>query len=177
MYNKNMRKKGLTFHFITLMLFCQPFLAISGTVSAISEAQTEAIVGHCETNRESLKSVQKVDSRVRVYLGSYYEKILSKFITQLNVRMVENNLSDMKLIENQAAVAAAREKFNEDFVVYQKGLEDLIMVDCAAEPERFYEELLKVREERAVVREDAMTVRERILEHVTLVKAMLKEGE
>ena len=166
-----MRKKRLIFYCITLVLICQ----VCSPVLAISGEQRDAIYDHCATIQEGLKSVQRTDARARVYLGSYYEKVLTKFITQLNLRLVENNISDAGLIENQAATAAAREKFNEDFVEYQKGLEGLIATDCKAEPERFYEELLVVREKRAAVKNDAAKVKKRILEHVSLVRKMLEK--
>ena len=63
-------------------------------VQAISEAQENAIVEHCSAIRSSLKDLQRADSRTRVYLGSYYDEILTNFITPLNMRLVENNLSN-----------------------------------------------------------------------------------
>lgn len=173
-----MRKTRLIFYCSILLMFCQYVFGIM-PVWAASQGQEDAIYDHCETIRESLKTVQKTDSRTRVYLGSYYEKILTKFIMQLNFRLVENSVADAGLTGSQTAVSTAREKFNEDYVEYQKGLENLIAVDCKAEPGRFYEELVAVRAKRATVRDDATAVRKAILEHVSLVREMLtkmKEG-
>lgn len=164
----NMRKKRLTFYCIILMFFCQ----CSTGVMAITEAQSEAIVEHCATIKDDLKKVQKEDARVRVYLGGYYETILSKFITPLNVRLVENNLSSAGLVENQNDFAASRTIFANDFINYQQGLEELVGMDCKEKPEEFYNKLVTVRQKRKTMVQDVLKMRSLISEHVKLVEGL-----
>lgn len=135
------------------------FLALVTTlmpvsVMAISETQEINIVSKCDTIKDNLRTVQHSDSRTRVYLGRYYETILTKFITPLNVRLVENNLFDNKLIDNQESFTKARNSFIADFIEYQKGLDDLIATDCKTEPEKFYNKLEMVRNKRRIVADD-----------------------
>lgn len=166
-----MKKKQISLYFIILMLFCQCLGGFSG-VSAISEEQEAAIVSRCSTIKEDLKIVQRNDSRARVYLGRYYETILSKFITPLNVRLVENNLSDNDLLVNQDTFVKTRGDFMEDFVNYQKELEGLIAVDCKNEPARFYDVLEKVRKKRKVVADEVKKLSALTTKQVRLVKAL-----
>lgn len=162
-----MKKKSLIFYFIILMLICQGV-----PVSAITEGQSAAIVDHCDTIREDLKKVQKEDARVRVYLGGYYETILTKFVTPLNVRLVENNLSSADLVENQNDFAAAKALFVNDFVTYQQGLEELVGMDCKKEPEKFYDNLRVVRQKRKVMTQDVLKIRSLISAHIRLVEGL-----
>lgn len=164
----NMRKKRLIFYCIILMFFCQ----CSTGAMAITEAQSEAIVEHCATIKDDLKKVQKEDARVRVYLGGYYETILSKFITPLNVRLVENNLSSAGLVENQNDFAASRTIFANDFINYQQGLEELVGMDCKEKPEEFYNKLVTVRQKRKTMVQDVLKMRSLISEHVKLVEGL-----
>lgn len=191
-----MKKRGMIFHCITFMVFCQRFLrnlCPSGVASKIktgvfillasllgqgvltlpgaaaSEGQEVAIKDHCEAIREDLGKVQKEDSRTRVYLGAYYEMVLTKMITPLNVKLVEGNLSNAGLVENQNNFAATKVNFADDFVNYQKELEGLIGMDCKAEPGKFYERLVKVREKRKVVEQDVLKLRRLISDNVKLV--------
>ena len=138
-------------------------------VSAVSEAQEVTVKENCDSIKEVLKNVQKDDSRTRVYLGAYYEAILSKFIVPLNVRLVENNLSNADLVENQNKFADARELFVSDFVGYQQDLEDLVDMDCKTKPKNFYEKLDNVRQKRKIVEQDTLKLRNLISEHVKLV--------
>ncbi|MBR2993777.1 hypothetical protein IKF43_00040 [Candidatus Saccharibacteria bacterium] len=163
-----MKKKSLIFYFIMLMLICQgvPW------ASAITEGQSAAIVDHCDTIREDLKKVQKEDARVRVYLGGYYETILTKFVTPLNVRLVENNLSSADLVENQNDFAAAKALFVNDFVTYQQGLEELVGMDCKKEPEKFYDNLRVVRQKRKVMTQDVLKIRSLTSAHIRLVEGL-----
>ena len=143
-------------------------------VQAISEAQENAIVEHCSAIRSSLKDLQRADSRTRVYLGSYYDEILTNFITPLNMRLVENNLSNADLVENQNKVADTKTLFTNDFVSYQRNLEELALMDCTDNPEGFYDKLVKVRQKRKIVEQDTLRMRSLISEHVKLAN-QLKE--
>ena len=161
-----MKKIGIVFYCIILMLFCQ----YGPGAVAITEAQSTAVKDNCSSIKEDLKSLQKADSRVRIYLGGYYETILAKFITPLNVRLVENNLSNASLVENQNNFAGGKMVFANDFVNYQQELELLINIDCKKEPESFYEKLKVVREKRKTMVQDVAKMRVLISTHVKLVK-------
>ena len=141
-------------------------------VSAISESQENAIKSHCEAIREDLKKVQKTDARTRVYLGGYYETILTKFVTPLNVRLVENNLSSADLVENQNKIAEAKTLFADDYVGYQQGLEELVLIDCKKEPGKFYDKLEKVRQKRKIVEQDTLKIRNLMSEHLRLANQL-----
>ena len=191
-----MRKKGLTFYCAILLTFCQDLLrksrllgvglkvqiaffallaSLGGrfcAVQAISPNQSAAIVEHCDTIKDELKKVQKEDARVRVYLGGYYETILTKFITPLNVRLVENNLSSAGLVENQNNFAGTKTLFTNDFIAYQQGLEELVGLDCRQEPEKFYDKLTTVRQKRKIMVQDVLKMRNLISEHVRLVEGL-----
>lgn len=163
-----MKKKRLIFYCITLVLFCQ----CSTGVMAITDEQSGAIVRRCDTIKDDLKKVQKEDARVRVYLGGHYETILSKFIMPLNVRLVENNLSNAGLVENQNDFAASKTIFANDFVNYQQGLEELVGIDCKEKPGEFYDKLVTVRQKRKTMVQDVLKMRSLISEHVKLVEGL-----
>ena len=140
----------------------------NGTQPKISEAGKQAIKERCDIIRDNLKSVQKTDSRTRVYLGAHYETILTKFVVPLNVRLVENCLSNAELVENQNGLTEARKLFADDFVNYQQGLEELVGMDCKTEPEKFYEQLEKVRSRRKTVEQDTLKIRNLVSKHLKL---------
>lgn len=160
----------LSFYCIILALICQPLV----NVAAITEEQSTAVSTHCTTIKDSLKNVQKNDSRARFYLGSYYEKILSKFMIPLNVRLVENNLSMVELIKNQNDLADSKATFVNDFIDYQRELETLVAMDCTAQPEEFYEQLVVVRGKRQTVAEDVQELRGLVTDHMAFI-VQLKE--
>lgn len=141
-------------------------------VLAITDSQKVTIVENCEAIRESLKTVQHQDSRTRVYLGRYYETVLSKYITPLNVRLVENNMFDSGLMDNQDSFSRTRNSFIIDFIEYQKELEDLVATDCKTEPENFYNKLVKVRERRKVVESDIVVLKDLMVTQLNLVKEL-----
>lgn len=139
---------------------------------AITESQETSIKEHCDAIKDDLKNVQRMDSRTRVYFGGIYETILSKYITPLNMRLVENNLSTAEFVENQNKFAEAKNAFANDFISYQKHLEELVAMDCKKEPADFYEKLEKVREKRKVVGQDVLKIRNLITGHIKLVSGL-----
>ena len=142
---------------------------LSAPAYAISETQEKAIQNHCDSIKEVLKNIQKDDSRTRVYLGAYYEAVISKFVTPLNVRLVENSLSSASLVENQNKLADTRSRFIDDFVSYQQSLEELILMDCHKDSQKFYDKLEKVRTSRKTVEQDTSKIRTLVTDHVKLV--------
>ena len=141
-----------------------------------TQAQIVVIQDRCDAIHEELKVLQRNDSRARVYLGRYYETILNRFITPLNVRLVENNLSSTSFINNQNDFNKARTNFMIDYVEYQKGLEDLVATDCKENPEQFYEKLVDVRTKRATVADDTARLRKLAGRHLDLVKELKVSG-
>lgn len=153
-------------------IVCLVMATMSLPAMALSETREAAIVDRCDTIRDDLRSLQRSDSKARVYLGRYYEVILTKFITPLNIRLVENNLLSTGFTNNQNDFNKARTNFVIDYVEYQKGLEELVSIDCKSEPERFYERLVTVREKRAVVAGDVAKLRKLAGTQLELVQAL-----
>lgn len=137
--------------------------------SPLTDAQRAHIVENCGEIRTKLKELQKADSRVRVHLGDTYDHILGNYVTPLNVRLVENNLSSAPLIENQNSLVDMRAIFTSDFISYQQKLEELTTMNCAATPENFYDTLTVVRARREIMQQDAMRLRGLVSEHIKLV--------
>ena len=163
-----MRKRSQIF-WVIVVLFLHVFVLGMPSAMAIDEKQSNAIAERCDTIKDDLKKVQKEDSRVRVYLGGYYETIVTKFIIPLNVRLVENNLSSAGLVENQNDFVEARTVFANDFISYQQALEELVGMDCKDNPGDFYDKLKMTRQKRKVMSQDVLKIRSLISEHTKLV--------
>lgn len=166
------RKKGLIFHCIILMLFCQVCVP---TADAVSEEKLQTISTHCEKIRESLRLVQREDSVVRTHLGPYYNTVLEKFMKPLNLRLVENNISEQRLFNNQQSFATTQNQFRDDYRAYQDALGDLVAMDCKNEPEKFYAKLEETREKRKVVATEVAKMRKLAGKQVTVLKEVLEK--
>lgn len=125
-------------------------LALAFPVEGLSEAQTTAISQNCAMMQQSLRQLQRVDSRTRTYLGTTYETILNKFIIPLNLRLVKNNLPTN--VQLQADFIADQNDFKNAYTDYMRELEGLIATDCRAHPEEFYSKLENVRGRRAYLK-------------------------
>lgn len=168
-YNKCMRMKYVFPFCVFLCGFC-----FMGSVSAITKVQETAISDHCDAIREDLKNVQRADARARVYIGGRYETILNKYVTPLNVWLVEQSLSKSNLIESQNQLSETKTKFANDYVDYQQGLEQLVAMDCKTQAPAFYDKLVRVRQKRKKVEQDVQKMSVLINDYKTRV-AGLKE--
>lgn len=127
---------------------------------------------NCGSIRNSLKLLQRSDSRARTYFGSIYETVSSKYLIPLNLRLVKNNISDISLIDLQSSIATDRSAFSTDFIAYSKSLEELIDLDCRLNPEDFYEKLVETRELRKTVASDMDKINESLVKSVKSVKKL-----
>ncbi len=136
-------------------LACSIFVAllISTPVEGLSEAERSAISQNCPTIKQTLEQLQKVDSRTRTYLGTTYETIANKFITPLNLRLVNNYRPTLSNI--QSDFMNAQNQFRDAYTEYMRELEGLIATDCQGDPEGFYQRLIATREKRAKLRSRA----------------------
>ena len=167
---------------ITVMVGLGPAIGVldvseqtRATAIELPDEKRAAIVDKCDSIKGNLVALQHDDSRVRVYLGRRYELLLSNYLTPLNVRLVENNLSTVGFIENQNTFVATRDNFMVDYIEYQKALEELVGADCAAEPVKFYDKLVAVRAKRKVVADDVEKLRRLTLNQVELVTKLMGE--
>lgn len=163
-------KKTLIVLVLATSLIASPVFADEKT--QISETKKKAIATNCESIKEKLNDLQHEDAKARVYLGRYYETIQSKFITPLNVRLVENTLSSDSFVTNQNKFNKQRSNYMVEFIESQKALDDLIATDCKNHPEEFYNKLEIAREKRKTVAADVEEIRSLIKEHVSLVKKL-----
>lgn len=125
-------------------------LAFATPAEGLTEEQAAAISQNCSAMQQSLRQLQKVDSRTRTYLGTTYESILNKFIIPLNLRLVKNNLPTN--VQLQADFIAGQNQFKSAYTDYMRELEGLIATECRSHPDEFYDKLEAVRERRATLK-------------------------
>lgn len=143
--------QGIVVIIAQIVLIVNVFFVPAVLAADISEEKEGRISMECASIKVSLKALQKVDSNMRVYLGSKYEIVLSNFMTNLNLRLVKNNLATENLTGLQTTYLSERERFKADFIGYSQALEVLIDTDCQNEPQKFYDQLEEVRVKRADV--------------------------
>ena len=169
-------KSKLCLALVVLFAFIPTVAFATDTKTAELSGETSArIADNCSSIRQNLKNLQRADSRARTYFGAIYETVSSKFLKPLNLRLVNNDLSNPNLSKLQSSFATERTNFSDDFVDYSKSLEDLIAIDCRLEPKQFYEKLLETREKRTSVAEDLKLWNSLMLDSVGHVKK-LKES-
>lgn len=145
------------------------------SVSAFAESEKKIDVATCAKVKESLVSLQHADSRTRVYLGRYYETILNKFIVPLNMRLVENNISEPTLVENQGQFKEVRQSFIDDYISYQKDLESLVGINCTENTNEFYAKLKDTKTKRQTVSQDVVRLRSLMKKHAETVTKLLEK--
>ena len=170
-----MKRRFLAVPIVLALVFSSTSLFAAETI--LTDEQTDNIIDNCTSIRDSLKRLQKEDSRTRVYLGQIYQHVISDYITPLNVRLVKNNLTNSALMDIQSSFTETREAFNRSFISYSQKLEKLVAINCKEKPEEFYEKLEDVREARKEVNDLATELQEIIRDHRSAVNSVMKSLE
>lgn len=153
-YNIYMKKYAL--------IFCLFTLALAFPVHAetkLSKEQSGAISQSCDSIKQSLRKLQRTDTKTRSYLGSIYEEFLTDFISPLSVRLVKNNLPSTSLTELHSSFLSGRQDFAKKFTLYEQSFEALLSSDCTKNPEEFYQKLQETRKARTTLEQSTEALR------------------
>lgn len=165
-----MKKVGIILALIALLFgFGAPEMAL-----AISDEQASVISQSCSTIKQSLKNIQKTDSRTRSYLGSIYQTLLTNYITPLNLSLVKNNQPSTTITSLYSDFLTARKDFGDKFTTYSQNYEELLNIDCKNNPEGFYNKLAEVRKERVTLDNSVKKIRT-LLSNFYTATSRLKE--
>lgn len=142
--------KALSRAFLCVLLAVAVTILFSTPTSGISQEQREAISQNCTTIKQTLGQLQRVDSRVRTYLGTTYETISSRFMIPLNIRLIKNNRAGFSNL--QSDFNSEQLRFRSMYTDYMRELETLVGINCQVSPDDFYKQLEVVRSKREELR-------------------------
>jgi len=154
---------------ILIVAFVASLTFAPSASAQISEEQAGVISMTCGSVQLQLKKLQKADSRVRVYLGSKFEFALTGLMTNLNLRLVKNNLASPPLASSQTTFSSERDYFKSTFTDYSKSLDTLIATNCRSNPYGFYDQLEATRAKRENVRQSFLRLKDVLNDHRTTV--------
>lgn len=144
-------KKFLNGIVLAAITFCLLITPAAHAVE-ITDETAGLISVTCGSIQLQLKNLQVTDSKMRVYLGAKYEFVLGNLITNLNLRLVKNNLVTDDLASLQSTFSSERDFFKYAFTDYSKALDNLIATDCKSDPYGFHKQLVATRTKREAVR-------------------------
>ena len=177
-YNIYMRKNCSVFIAIIaiVMFFVSSFsfATVFAEGAILDEDQLGAISQNCATIKQSLRALQRTDARTRAYLGSAYERVLSDFITPMDLRLINVNQPNASLTTIHSDIIESRQNFVRDYTVYSQKLEELITHDCQNDPQNFYHTLTDTREKRATLEKSTEKIRRLLGDHLAAVKKLEK---
>ena len=140
--------------------------------AALSEEKSGMVSQNCATIKQSLKSLQKTDARSRSYLGTIYETIITKFITPMNLRLIDNSQPNASLTDLHSTILAVRKDFVNEYTSYSQSFEELVSMNCKDNPENFYNKLVETRRKRAEVSSITTNLRNLFAEYLTIVRKL-----
>lgn len=118
---------------------------------ALSDEHRRIVVSQCSSAQTSLRQLHRSDASLRVNRGQLYEFIGSKLMARLNARLVTNRLDGGALVDLTAQYDRKLDDFRTSYRIYEEQLSALLRVDCAKDPEGFYDGVLATREKRTYV--------------------------
>lgn len=135
-------------------IFCLYFLTAPANAQ-VSEfptsEQLRKITDRCSEIKISLKRVHADDALLRVNQGQTYGIVSGKLMARLNSRAALNSLDTSTLVAATNLFKNDVETFRTSYQDYENSLSNLIGIDCASEPELFYQELSSTRQKRILV--------------------------
>ena len=138
----------------------------------LSKEQAGAISQSCDSIKQSLKKLQKADTKTRSYLGSSYEDFITDLISPLNLRLTRNNLPNTTLTTLHSELISKRQDFAQKFTLYEQSFETLLSADCQNNPEDFYQKLQETRKARNTLEQSVEAFRMLLEKHQNAVQTL-----
>ena len=138
----------------------------------LSKEQAGAISQSCDSIKQSLRKLQKTDTKTRSFLGGLYEDLLTDFISPLNLRLVKNNLPSTTLTELHSSFISKRQDFAKKFTLYEQSFETLLASDCQKDPTDFYNKLTETRKARTTLEQSTEALRMVLEKHQNAVQTL-----
>lgn len=117
----------------------------------ITQSQQELIVANCTEIKTTLNRLHSSDALLRVNTGQTYESILTKLMKRFNERAVLNNMISDELEVATVEFEKLLNIFRANYVVYEQRLSATIDINCATQPQAFYDSLAVSRENRRIL--------------------------
>lgn len=138
----------------------------------LSKEQSGAISQSCDSIKQSLKKLQKADTKTRSYLGGIYEDFITGLISPLNLRLTRNNLPNTALTTLHSDLIAKRQDFAQKFTLYEQSFENLLDANCQNSPEDFYQKLQETRKARNALEQSTEALRMLLEKHQNAVQTL-----
>ncbi|MBQ8991989.1 hypothetical protein IJ090_00960 [Candidatus Saccharibacteria bacterium] len=169
---KKIRTLILTSILLAVATFLPTRVYAEEAKSTLSKEQTGAISQSCDSIKQSLRKLQKTDTKTRSILGGLYEDIISDFIIPLNLRLVRNALPSTTLTELHSSLLSKRQDFAKKFTLYEQSFEALLDIDCQNNPAAFYAKLVETRKTRNDLEQSTEAFRMLLEKHQNAVQAL-----
>ena len=138
----------------------------------LSKEQAGAISQSCDSIKQSLKKLQKADTKTRSYLGSLYEEFITDFISPLNLRLTRNNMPNATLTTLHSDLILKRQDFAQKFTLYEQSFEILLSANCQDNPEDLYRKLQETRKARTTLEQSTEAFRMLLEKHQNAVQTL-----
>ena len=122
--------------------------------TSLTAEQIEHIRSNCTTIKSTLNQLHASDALLRVNRGQVYESMASKLMDPFNSRLGNNRLDARATSAVTESYRSALDTFRKNYKEYEEKLASAIRINCANEPELFYNTIEQARVNRAKVHDD-----------------------
>lgn len=138
--------------FLPTLVFAEP------NNQSYTQQQVELIRSRCPSIKNTLHQLHASDALLRVNRGRVYESTLTRLMDRLNSRLDSNNFGNVNLVSTAGLYKRSLDRFRSNYKAYEEQLSVTLDIDCAKQPELFYQSVMSAREKRKTVHGDVLAL-------------------
>jgi len=127
---------------------------IKASAKSLDQTQLDYISANCVSLKNNLNQLHISDALLRVNMGQRYELVSTKLMDRFNNRISSNSFKIDNLNDISLSYKSTLDNFRSDYITYEQSLSSAIKINCATQPELFYNSVQSVRSNRNKVYED-----------------------
>lgn len=168
-----------------LLVICAALVALMGGVAALqgvaraketpmTEAHVARIRANCVEAQSALTQIHQSDVLMRINRGQLYEQISTKLMAPLNSRIALNRLDSADLVSTTARYEKQLGSFRNVYQSYDQAMNDVLKMNCTAQPVAFFDAVGDARAKRKKVYEATVTLQQAIKDYKAEFEAFAK---
>lgn len=129
-----------------LAIVPSPVLAVDG--SDVAQDIIARVRDNCVSAKITLDRLKVSDALLRVNIGDEYKVIIERLMNRLNGRAVAEGIDASTLVRIAAEYKVVQANFSDGYKEYAASLKLALDIDCAKQPEKFYQAVVSARDKR-----------------------------
>ncbi|HEV2412937.1 MAG TPA: hypothetical protein VGS28_04025 [Candidatus Saccharimonadales bacterium] len=157
---------------LTGVLLAATSLVVSpASAVSLSQQQLGVVANNCYVGQVGMQHLRRDDVVLRINLGNLYGAVVAQ-ASAFTTRLGNDNVKSKAITSTTQLLNSSENQFQNDFNNYAILLENGLSLNCASNPQQFYNILTETQEARADTNRDVQSLNQQLGQYIQEISAL-----